>query len=115
MALIPFAVQVQSQDARLQLRPFSHPRFEIVEVGDRFDAVIESVTQAPAVQCRRIPAIGGNSHGFDAIGIAIVECANNGSRVTYVDQPIEPAAVGLAYEDFIVRLAHIYETRFNAI
>ena len=58
---------------------------------------------------------GTGTSGFDAIGIAIVECANDGSPVTYIDQPLEPAAAGLAYQDFIVRLAHIYETRFNAI
>jgi len=58
---------------------------------------------------------GTGTTGFDAIGIAVVDCANDGRPVTYLNEPLEPAAAGLAYPDFIVRLAHIYETRFNAI
>src|SRR6266478_4909139 len=58
---------------------------------------------------------GTGTNGFDAIGIAIVNCTNDGRPITHVDAPLEPAAAGLTYSDFIVRLAHIYETRFNAI
>lgn len=58
---------------------------------------------------------GTGARGFDAIGLAIVRCANDGSPVTYEPEPLEPAALGFAYQDLIVRLAHIYETRFNAM
>lgn len=55
------------------------------------------------------------SRGFDAIGIAVVNCPNDGQPVSYVDEPIEPAAIGFGYNELVVRLAHIYETRFTGI
>jgi hypothetical protein len=71
-------------------------------------SVVQKVLELP-----RRAGIG--TSGFDAIGIAVVNCANDGRPVTYATEPLEPAAAGLAYADFILRLAHIYETRFNAI
>jgi hypothetical protein len=53
--------------------------------------------------------------GFDAFGIAVINCPNDGSSVSYMRDPIEPAAAGLEYGDFVVRLAQLYETRFAAI
>jgi hypothetical protein len=58
---------------------------------------------------------GIGTTGFDAFGIAIIDCANDGHPVTGVEGALEPAAPGLAYEDFVMRLAHLYETRFSAL
>jgi hypothetical protein len=71
-------------------------------------AIVQKVLELP----RRS---GTGTAGFDAIGVAIVNCTNDGRPITHVDEPLDPAAAGLAYNDFIVRLAHIYETRFNAL
>jgi hypothetical protein len=58
---------------------------------------------------------GVETAGFDAFGIAVINCPNDGRPVAHIDAPIDPAAAGLAYDDFVVRLAQIYETRFAAI
>jgi len=53
--------------------------------------------------------------GFDAFGIAVINCPNDGRAVSHIEEPLDPAAAGLAYDDFVVRLAQLYETRFAAI
>jgi hypothetical protein len=53
--------------------------------------------------------------GFDAFGIAIINCANDGSPVVAIGELIEPTAAAFAYADFIVRLAHLYSTRFATL
>jgi hypothetical protein len=54
--------------------------------------------------------------GFDAIGIVVVDCRNDGSPFVVVDNP---AARGLVddfpYDQMIRRLGHIYDSRFASI
>jgi len=55
------------------------------------------------------------TEGFDAFGIVVVDCANNGRPVHRFDAPLLSAAAGLGYDHLIGRLAHLYATRFHAI
>jgi hypothetical protein len=55
------------------------------------------------------------TEGFDAFGIAIVDCANDGRPVGRFDEPLMGAAAGFAYHHLIGRLAHLYATRFHAL
>ena len=53
--------------------------------------------------------------GFDALGMSMVSCRNDGSPVT-LDISMSAKVSGmLSYSDFIHRLAQIYSMRFNAI
>lgn len=56
-----------------------------------------------------------NEHGFDALGISMLRCANDGSPV--VIDPITNAQVPniVTYASFIQRLAHLYATKFVSI
>ena len=53
--------------------------------------------------------------GFDAIGITMIECRNDGSPValdTKLKQQIPPI---VRYEELVQRLAHLYATKYAAI
>jgi hypothetical protein len=71
-------------------------------------SVVEKVLELP----RRSDT---TAEGFDAFGIAIVDCANDGRPVSRFDEPLVSAAAGLAYHHLVGRLAHLYATRFHAI
>jgi hypothetical protein len=55
--------------------------------------------------------------GYDAFGIVIVDCRNDGGAVALVDTPsASPGSTEIFdYEQFIRRLAQIYATRFGAL
>jgi hypothetical protein len=53
--------------------------------------------------------------GFDALGITMVQCRNDGSTVT-VDTRMNAAVDGIVtYTELIQRLAHLYATKFGSI
>lgn len=54
---------------------------------------------------------GGSSAGFDALGIMIIDLANDGSPVTQPSQPASP----FPYFDMIDRVAHEYSANFKRI
>lgn len=55
--------------------------------------------------------------GFDALGVVVLECRNDGSTVELVTaHPPAPVATDdFDYARFIHRLAHLYATRFSGI
>jgi hypothetical protein len=58
---------------------------------------------------------GTVNEGFDAFGIAVIDCANDGRPVRRSDEPLVTAAAGLSYDHLIGRLAQLYATRFQAL
>ena len=56
---------------------------------------------------------GPGEEGYDAIGIVVVRCQNDGSAVTVEQDPPAPqAGDDFQYEQMIRRLGHIYDSRF---
>lgn len=54
--------------------------------------------------------------GYDALGIVVIDCRNDGSKVEQVLTPPAPRAGDIYhYGSMIDRLAHIYATRFKDI
>jgi hypothetical protein len=54
--------------------------------------------------------------GFDAIGIIVIDCKNDGSRVAIVKSSPSPAPTDdFEYSRFIHRLAHLYQQRFASL
>lgn len=55
--------------------------------------------------------------GFDALGVVVLDCRNDGSAVDVVTaRPPAPAAADdFDYDRFIHRLAHLYATRFSGL
>jgi hypothetical protein len=71
--------------------------------------VIEKVAEVP----RRS---GTGTVGYDAIGVLVVNCRNDGSRVTVVHGPPAPQAPDdFHYDQMIRRLGHIYDARFKNV
>ena len=58
-------------------------------------------------------ASGSQSNGFDALGISMVSCANDGTPIT-VDATT-PVPMGFGYAQFLSNLDQIYSTRFSSI
>jgi hypothetical protein len=54
---------------------------------------------------------GGNTTGFDAIGVSVVDLANDGSPMRLLDRP-DP---GFRYEDMVQRVAHEYAATFSRL
>lgn len=53
--------------------------------------------------------------GFDAMGVSMVRCANDGSPVV-IDPVANPAVPDIfRYASFIRRISHLYSTKFNSI
>jgi hypothetical protein len=72
-------------------------------------SVIEKVKQLP-----RRSATGGT--GFDALGLVLMECRNDGSPVTVVNTaPAPQPGDSLYYDNFIERIETIYAHRFASI
>ena len=71
--------------------------------------VIAKVDQIPRRSAAGVP-------GYDAIGLAVIDCKNDGSPITLVTSPPAPR-VGDAfyYDSFLDRLETIYATRFAGI
>ena len=56
-----------------------------------------------------------NEQGFDAFGISMVKCSNDGSHVA-VDEAMNAKVPSIiSYVSFIQRLAHLYATKFQGI
>jgi hypothetical protein len=53
--------------------------------------------------------------GFDGLGVVVIDCANDGSRVTHVTThpPAPTRQDDFDYERFVHRLAQLYTTRFH--
>lgn len=80
----------------------SHPQPRVAE------AVLQKLRELPRRSDEKSP-------GFDALGILVVSCLNDGSAVA-----IDPALSGkvdpiLRYEALVQRLAHLYATKFAAL
>jgi hypothetical protein len=72
-------------------------------------SVIEKMHQLP-----RRAATGGP--GFDALGLLLMTCRNDGSPVTVMSQPPAPQPGDyLFYDNFIERIETIYAQRFAGI
>ena len=54
---------------------------------------------------------GGSGTGFDAIGMMVVDMANDGSPVRVVDEPPVP----FTYDAMVRRVAHEYAANFSRI
>ncbi len=68
--------------------------------------VVDKVKQIP----RRVRP---GEEGFDAIGIVIVDCPNDGSAITVREEPpAPPPDDDFHYDAMIRRLGNIYDTRF---
>jgi hypothetical protein len=54
--------------------------------------------------------------GFDAIGVVLVDCRNDGSPITIHTGPPAPSRTDdFHYDQMIRRLGHIYDSRFSTI
>ena len=55
--------------------------------------------------------------GFDALGVIVVDCVNDGSTIRHVTAhpPAPAAADDFDYARFVHRVAHLYSTRFAAL
>jgi hypothetical protein len=59
---------------------------------------------------------GSATHGFDGLGIVVVEAANDGTPVTLVETPPAPQPGDIfRYDEMLTRVANEYDTRFAAI
>ncbi|MCZ7659211.1 MAG: hypothetical protein M5U07_15765 [Xanthobacteraceae bacterium] len=57
-----------------------------------------------------------SEEGFDAIGVLVVDCANDGSTIRLHRGPPAPRSTDFHhYEQFVSRLSHIYATRFTGL
>lgn len=58
-----------------------------------------------------------NDAGFDALGVILVNCRNDGSPITRITThpPAPTAADDFDYARFVDRVAHLYATRFSHI
>lgn len=71
--------------------------------------IIQKVMQLP-----RRSATGTN--GFDALGLALINCANDGSNVGLITaNPAPQPGTALYYDNFIERIETIYSSRFSGL
>jgi len=69
---------------------------------------------AKILQLKRRSRTG--EEGFDALGIIVIECANDGTPIKLCHSPPAPRPSDFYhYEQFIGRLAHLYATRFPGL
>lgn len=74
-----------------------------------------SVTERVIEKIRELPRRSSTGHtGFDAIGVVVIDCRNDGKTpVELVTRFPAPAADDiLDYSQTILRIAHLYESRF---
>jgi hypothetical protein len=73
------------------------------------EGIIEKVTEIPR---RSRPG----EEGFDAIGIVLVDCRNDGSPISVHTRPPAPGPTDdFHYDQMVRRLGHIYDARFSTI
>jgi hypothetical protein len=55
--------------------------------------------------------------GFDALGVIVLECRNDGSAITHITRhpPAPTPADDFDYARFVHRVAHLYATRFKGL
>lgn len=53
--------------------------------------------------------------GFDAVGVTMIDCCNDGSAVIIDDAVNQQVAPIVRYDELVKRLAHLYATKFSAI
>ncbi len=59
---------------------------------------------------------GTTAHGFDGLGIIVVEAPNDGSPISLVEAPPAPQPGDIfRYDEMLTRVANEYDTRFNSI
>lgn len=90
---------------------FQSPALEGVSKHRQPDDAIRVIQKV-----RELPRRAGQSEpGFDAIGITVVSCANDGSDVQLVTAPPAPQSNELDHYDQMIRRAvQIYENRYPA-
>jgi hypothetical protein len=54
-------------------------------------------------------------HGFDALGISMLRCSNDGTPVVIDEAANKSISNIVTYGSFVQRLAHLYATRFSGI
>lgn len=76
---------------------------------DAAEGVVKKIQEIP----RRASA---GAHGFDGLGIVVVNAVNDGSPITLVETwPAPKAGEIFRYDEMITRVANEYDTRFTAI
>jgi hypothetical protein len=59
---------------------------------------------------------GSQQHGFDGLGIVVIDSANDGTPVRVVNAPPAPLPGEIFfYDDMVTRIANEYDTRFASI
>ncbi len=53
--------------------------------------------------------------GFDAVGVTMIECRNDGSPVSIAVAVNSQVPSVVRYEELVKRLAHLYATKFKEI
>jgi hypothetical protein len=76
-----------------------------------------AATMAVNEKIRELPTRTKTSEeGYDALGIVVVDCVNDGTPVTLVTKPPAPPPSDLYhYDQMVRRAAQIYDTRFAGI
>lgn len=76
-----------------------------------------AATQGIDAKVRELPTrVRPGEEGYDALGIVVVVCRNDGTPVTLVSAPPAPATSDpLHYDQMVRRVAHQYDTRFGGI
>jgi len=71
-------------------------------------------TIAKIREIARRPGPRSAQHGFDALGVMVVDMANDGSPVTVVNGPPAPGSgEDFYYDRMVVRAAHLYDQAFG--
>jgi hypothetical protein len=85
----------------------------VVSTHKQPDDAEKVVTGLRDIQRRSAP----NDAGFDALGVVVVSCRNDGSPVTRITShpPAPVAADDFDYARFVDRVAHLYATRFSRL
>lgn len=76
-----------------------------------------AAAEAVDAKVRELPTrTRSGEEGYDALGIVVVDCANDGTPVTVVSTPPAPDPRDpLHYDQMLQRVAHQYDTRFAGI
>lgn len=88
---------------------FQSPGLKVMSEHRQFDDAVRVIRKV-----RELPRRAGQQEpGFDAIGITLVSCANEGSPVELVSSPPAPQPNEMDhYDQMIRRTAQIYESRY---
>ena len=89
------------------------PRAKKVEVTRHTQPKVSAATLAKVMQIERRSDERGR--GFDAMGVSMLRCRNDGSRVEI--DPVASATLPaiVTYDSLVHRIAHLYGTKFGAL